>query len=203
MRRSLIPAVAALAFASLARRSRPRRPPQSLRREARRHRQDAHARSRRQRIPARGKPPTSSSSRIATGPYVYLCGFVELRRPDLRHPQHVGAEEDLRLDDRESRAAPRHRRDGRQVLQDRQQVLLRAVVPVHAGQPRRRPRRRDLRRHRPARSRARSKSSRASGIRSRPADSTTRSRTSTPTDARSTSRRSISRRRSSTISRRS
>ena len=87
-----------------------------------------------------------------TRPYVYLCGFVNFDVQIYDISNTSAPEEDLRVDDRESRAAPRHRRDGRQVLQDRQPLLLRAVVPVHAGQPGRRPRRRDLRRHRPARS---------------------------------------------------
>ena len=154
-------------------------------------------------IRVRGKRPTSSSSRIATGRTSISAASsnFDVQIYDIRNTS--APKKDLRVDDRESRAAPRHRRDGREVLQDRQQVLLRAVVPVHAGQPGHRPRRGDLRRHRAAR-REQGEGRRAHSVSgSRRADSTTPSPTSTPTDARCTSRRSVSRRRSSTISRRS
>ena len=48
-------------------------------------------------------------------------------------------QEALQLDDRESGAPRRHRRHGREVLQDQGALLLRPVVPVHAGQPGHRP----------------------------------------------------------------
>ena len=57
-----------------------------------------------------------------------LCGFVnfDVQIYDISNP--AAPKKIYRLDDRESGAPPRHRRDGRQVLQDRQQVLLRAVA---------------------------------------------------------------------------
>ena len=117
------------------------------------------------RIPAHDGRVEGGRRRARAGPQPAVrlpLRLRELRRHDLRHQQHVGAEAGVPLDHRKSRAASRHRRDGREVLQDQRALLLRAVAPVQQGTPRRRPRRRHLRRDGAARSRRRSRKSRAS-----------------------------------------
>ncbi len=88
-------------------------------------------------------------------PYVYLCGFVnfDVQIYDIRNTSAPKKIYEWTIENPEL-----HRgigaMDGK-YFKIGKQVLLRAVVPVHAGEPRRRPGRGDLRRHRTCPTRAR------------------------------------------------